>query len=696
MASVATEKAQAQTKDEAEGRGLVLIPEPVRVDRQEGTLVLPVWGRVSYQGPDLSDGRVLAEQLLADIADRTAGSWDCSQGDRWTSFIDMNIDPSLGEQAYRVDISQVAATGPGESRPTQAPITVAGGDLAGLRYGVQTLRQIIRQAAPALPLVHIEDKPVFPIRSYYLDVTRGRVPSMDWLKSWADRLCLYKYNQVQLYIEHSFAFDGLSEAWRGTSPLTPRDIQEFDDYCLRLGLELVPSVSTFGHHYVNLRTQTLRELGEFPEDADRPYSLVERQEHHTLNITLKESFEFSKRLIDAYAPLFHSRKFNIGADETFDLGKGRSKQEAARVGVASMYADYVMRLCDYLRAQGREPMYWGDIAVEVPGVIDLLPKGEPLLNWLYDPKVDDSKVRMVADTGLPQYVCSAVHGWNSLLPNVRGAWSNISRLSAFGQRYGAVGNMVTDWGDYGHVNDPRMAIPGLIYGAQYGWNPQGPDFEEMNRRVSRLEYGDASGRYMAVLVQACESQLFTWADLVRYRELDDGHGGVNRDLSLVVKSVFPDGSWDVDALTDLGQARRRYLELMADRLAGLTGTNRALADARLELSRIISRSQGRAFDTAQAQLLAIEGQALFNRLGWTLAAWQGLVGRTVDDNIDQAGLEAATDGLAGELEVWLESYRAVWRQVSRESELRRVSDVVWRYADMLRAMARAKGGRQAG
>ena len=38
-------------------------------------------------------------------------------------------------------------------------------------------------------------------------------------------------------------------------------------------------------------------------------------------------------------------------------------------------------------------------------------------------------------------------------------------------KYGAVGYLVTDWGDYGHVNDPRMAVSGMIFGAQCAWNP---------------------------------------------------------------------------------------------------------------------------------------------------------------------------------------------------------------------------------
>lgn len=80
--------------------------------------------------------------------------------------------------------------------------------------------------------------------------------------------------------------------------------------------------------YMNLRTREHRGLGEFPEDADRPFSFIERMEHHTLNAANPKSHDFASRLIEEYAPLFRSRSFNIGGDETFDLGRGRSVQDS--------------------------------------------------------------------------------------------------------------------------------------------------------------------------------------------------------------------------------------------------------------------------------------------------------------------------------------------------------------------------------
>ena len=116
-------------------------------------------------------------------------------------------------------------------------------------------------------------------------------------------------------------------------------------------------------------------------------------------------------------------------------------------------------------------MFWGDIAVEMPQILGLLPDNVTLLNWLYAPGIGEDKVRLVAQAGAPQYVCSAVWCWNALLPRLDDSWNNISRLARYGVKYGAVGYLVTDWGDYGHVNDPRMAVSGMIFGAQCAWNP---------------------------------------------------------------------------------------------------------------------------------------------------------------------------------------------------------------------------------
>ena len=531
-----------------------------------------------------------------------------------------------------------------------------------------------------------------------MDATRGRVPTLAWLKQWADKLCLYKYNQLQLYIEHTFAFDGMSETWRGSSPLTPADILEFDQYCANLGIELVPSVSTFGHQYVAMRTQELRELGEFPEDADRPFSFIERMRHHTLNVADDRSFAFSTQLVDSYLQLFRTKRFNICADETFDLGKGQSKQDAQRVGVATLYATYVGKLCEHLSQQGHEPMFWGDIAIEMPEILETLPNNVTLLNWQYDPEATDEKIQLVAKAGAKQIVCPAVWGWNALLPRIDDAWNNIARIARYGLDCGAEGMLVTDWGDFGHVNDPRMAVPGMIFGAQYAWNPAGNITEntaenivkdtaensvenDLLARISRVEYGDCSARFVTLLRNASAQAVFTWRELVEYLELDDGAGNCNTDVAQTIPCLTERLANQENALT-LREARDRMMRNMATIIEQVPQANRKLQQCMVEIAPIMAHT-GKS-SIAAAVRIAIEGQLLLNRVGFALADAHGV--REAHDVDDRQPSDYRA--LARELECWCEAYAKEWAVTSQPSELHRIQEAVWKAADELRRISK--------
>ena len=668
-------------------REWAIIPEPNSMTVGEGVVSLPYAGRVN-ESIAIGDGDyLLAHQLVADIRSTTGLDWDVATGDMWPGFISLHIADS--------DASEEAGT-PGAYTLTIDidGIAITGCDFEGVRNGVQTLRQLIRQNGAVLPVLQIEDAPAYRIRGYYLDATRGRVPTLAWLKQWADKLCLYKYNQLQLYIEHTFAFDDMSETWRGSSPLTPADILEFDQYCANLGIELVPSVSTFGHQYVAMRTQELRELGEFPEDADRPFSFIERMRHHTLNVADDRAFAFSTQLVDSYLQLFRTKRFNICADETFDLGKGQSKQEAQRVGVATLYATYVGKLCEHLSQQGHEPMFWGDIAIEMPEILETLPNNVTLLNWQYDPEATDEKIQLVAKAGAKQIVCPAVWGWNALLPRIDDAWNNIARIARYGIDCGAEGMLVTDWGDFGHVNDPRMAVPGMIFGAQYAWNPAGDTTESIVKdtdensaendllaRISRVEYGDCSARFVALLRSASAQAVFTWRELVEYLELDDGAGNCNTDVAQTIPCLTERLANQGTALT-LREARDRMMRNMATTIERIPQANRKLQQCMVEIAPIMAHTGKPGI--AAAVRIAMEGQLLLNRVGFALADAHGV--RDAHDVDDRQPSDYRT--MARELECWCEAYAKEWTVTSQPSELHRIQETLWKAADELRRISR--------
>ena len=663
-----------------QGMPVTLVPWPVTVEVAAGCTVHLFDGTVvETRDGDDPDG-FLARELAAELEAATGGYWHCAR-DPWQGAVRLDHDAACAPGAYRVTIADGSCV-------------IAAADTAGLRSGVQTVRQLLRQCGGVLPVVRIEDAPAYATRGYYLDVARGRVPTLDWLKQWADALELAKYNQLQLYIEHSFAFQGFSEVWRGKGPLQPEELMEFDAYCRRRGIELVPSVSLFSHLYTVLRTRGFRELGEFPEDADRPFSFIERQEHHTLNIALDEAFALSRTIIDQYLPLFTSDKFNICSDETFDLGRGRSRGTAEQYGVATMYARYVNRLCAYVRERGRTPMLWGDIVLQHPDMLNQLDHDAILLNWNYAPDVTDAGVRALADAGMRQMVCPAVHGWNTMLPKLPTAWRNISRLARYGQACGAEGILVTDWGDYGHVNDPRLSVPGMLYGAECAWRRRSGEGDssgsvgsgaddaavpaKLNARISMVLFHEPGGQLLDTWASLSEQARFSWFDAVQFVELDAGDGTVNTDVQAFIATAGTPEERTVGDTTELAEARRRFLSSAALRLKEVPGSARWLDCIQHSLA--ASRLHVAEHSITRVLLRYADGQDLLDQCGWWLAVRAGVLdgapGRA-DDMPEPAAVAAG-------LEEWFERYRDLWLEVSDASEVARIGAVIWRLADLLR------------
>ena len=103
---------------------------------------------------------------------------------------------------------------------SRSEIKITAKSETGLFYGLQTLRQLIRTEGTVLPEVKIDDAPDYPARGFYHDCTRGKIPTLETLFKLADKLAYYKLNQLQLYIEHTFAFARHSDMWSGADPLT--------------------------------------------------------------------------------------------------------------------------------------------------------------------------------------------------------------------------------------------------------------------------------------------------------------------------------------------------------------------------------------------------------------------------------------------------------------------------------------------
>ncbi|HEX2737382.1 MAG TPA: glycoside hydrolase family 20 zincin-like fold domain-containing protein, partial [Acidimicrobiia bacterium] len=110
---------------------------------------------------------------------------------------------------------------------TPDAITIVAADAPGEFYARATLAQLLLQqrAGDAPPAVTIRDWPDLPVRGVMLDVSRDKVPTTDTLYALIDRLASWKVNQVQLYMEHTFAYHDHEDVWRAASPFTADEIR---------------------------------------------------------------------------------------------------------------------------------------------------------------------------------------------------------------------------------------------------------------------------------------------------------------------------------------------------------------------------------------------------------------------------------------------------------------------------------------
>ena len=613
-----------------------LLPQPLHVSMKDETFSLSYTTRIVLPPEPCRKLRTGAAQL-AEESRRFAGiDLEILCGKAREGDIALLRSESLEKEAYTLTVAPQC-------------VQIIGGSCAGILHGIQTLRQIIRQCGSLLPCCEIEDAPSFPARGFYHDVSRGRVPTLESLKRLADTACFFKLNQLQLYIEHTYLFRDLSEMWRVSRPLTAQEIMDLDAYCADRGIELVPSLSSFGHLFELLHTKGYHELCELENAREMPSTMYNRMAHHTLNVSDPRAFDLAAAMIDEFLPLFSSRKFNLCADETFDLGKGRGKAAMDKVGEKAYYIGFVRRLCDHLIANGRQPMFWGDIVAHFPEAVQELPEGVLCLTWNYSAEATEDVTRAMSEASAVQYVCPGVCGWNEWMNLLPASYSNISRMADYGRKYGAVGLLNTDWGDFGHVNDPAFSMPGLIYGAVMSWQRENPAMDDLNAAISRLYYLDPTGTVVGLLARLQGCEVFSWHSMVLYK-----------DWNL---SLLEEGTYVTDAITDfLTKAKADPEKMPADVAAAskkLTGIARDL------------RTSARGMDTSTRNmfplwLTAIEAMDLCNQVGCHVIAGQ------------------KNPALAARLEYWFRQYESQWRASCHESELWRVRDVIWWYADLLR------------
>ena len=138
--------------------------------------------------------------------------------------------------------------------------------------------------------------------------------------------------------------------------------------------------------------------------------------------------------------------------------------------------------------------FWGDIILQHPELVPELPRDVVPLCWGYEADHPfDQQAATFAAAGLPFFVCPGTSSWNSLLGRTDNMLANLRQAAAAGQRHGAKGYLITDWGDHGHWQPLPVSYAGFAYGAALGWCADSNPDTALAAQLDRHAFEDEDG-----------------------------------------------------------------------------------------------------------------------------------------------------------------------------------------------------------
>ena len=380
---------------------------------------------------------------------------------------------------------------------SQSGIEITFRETGGLRAAGATLRQLLREHGRRLPCLKIRDWPDFTRRGVMLDISRGRVPKLETLLDFAEKLADFKINELQLYTEHTFAYKKYKSVWQSWGALTGEEIRQLDKRCRELGIDLIPNQNSFGHLRYFLDDLRLKKLGELAE----PYEAETKdflRRPTTLAPNHPGTLPFLCGLFDELLPNFSSKFFNIGADETWDLGKGQSRKLCEAKGQGRVYFDFLKKIHREVTVRHRHMMFWGDIILKHPELVRKLPGNITAMTWGYEADHSfDKEAVQFAKAKIPFYVCPGTSTWQTLIGKHENGLANLRAAAKAGKKFGAIGFLNTDWGDGGHPQPLAVSWPLFAAGAALAWNSNDLDEWSLLSALSRDVFEDPTGKAAA-------------------------------------------------------------------------------------------------------------------------------------------------------------------------------------------------------
>jgi hexosaminidase len=466
----------------------VVIPRPVSVDPADGTFILSA-GTGIYIEPDTGEMRAIG-QVLAEALNPSTGfsiEVQAAKGAPANGNIYLTLTgaaPALGDEGYELTI-------------TPELVRLAANQLAGLFYGVQTIRQLMpstidspsSQPGPwAIGAGRITDFPRYAWRGVMLDVARHFFSVKD-VTRYIDILAYYKINRLHLHLTDDQGWRIQINSWPnlalyggslevGGSPggyYSQADYTYIVDYAQSRYITVIPEIDVPGH--------TNAALASYPElncDGVAPELYTGMQiGFSSLCINKDITYAFMEDVIAELAALTPGAYIHIGGDE-------------AQATSNADYVRFIQEVQPIVKANGKQVVGWEEIAQG-----KLLP-ASIAQHWNLDKGFAQQALQQGAKIIMSpadkayldmKYQASTILGqdWAGYINLETGySWDPVTEIDGITE-INILGVEAPLWSESLNTMDDLeyMAFPRLLGYAEIGWTPQaGRDWNEYKIRLA--------------------------------------------------------------------------------------------------------------------------------------------------------------------------------------------------------------------
>jgi hexosaminidase len=507
---------------------------------------------------------------------------------------------------------------------------------SGVFYAIQTIKQLIEGSGPSAVLhtATIRDWPALQYRGLDDDLSRGPVPTLEFQKKQIRIIAAYKLNIYSPYFEHTMQY--LSHPLMGPpgGTFTQAQARELVAYAAEYHVTIIPEQEAFGHLHYLLNWEQYAPLAETPHG----YLLAPGQPN---------SEKVTRDMFAELAQVYPGPFLHIGADETVDLGRGQSKTQVDAQGLGAVYLGYLQRIVADLQPLHRKLLFWGDIAMHDPDLVEQMPdsfkKATIAVAWEYNPqpKGYDRWITPFTDAKMETWVAPGINNWSRVYPNWNNALENIQQFTVQGQKFGVTGQLNTIWDDDGEALADNNWY-GILFGAEAAWHKGEASIPAFQSSFGANFHGDLTGN-----VDQAQKELMAAHQILKDSPLKaDG-----ADL------VFWIDPWSVDGQREAAQIRPLLsdVRLHAERAITLISQARNANPNLREQDALDALDLG----ARRMDLIGLKFQVSDEIAAAYAAAYALQTSKNRDDHIEASRLLGEINGVNGKLQDMRNSYSLI-------------------------------------